>query len=137
MGWRSEGWAAVVLAADPADGEWKIADGRHHYRICKELGYVCKFERFAGSEAELYDFAEARGLNRRHLSETQRAAVEVRFTQFRGAGRPGNSELVPNKKLIRSGSDGEGASPSDRTQAEAAKKAKVSVPHDPERGESG
>jgi hypothetical protein len=64
---------AVLLAQDD-DGQWKIADGRHHFLICRELGYECEFQKFTGTRAELVALVTARNINRRHQTESQIAA---------------------------------------------------------------
>lgn len=71
---------AVILAEDAQT--WKIADGRHHYLICQELGYACRFEQFAGSLSELIALVTARNGNRRHLDPSQRAMVAARLANM-------------------------------------------------------
>ena len=82
-----------VLLAEH-EGEWKILDGRHHYLICKELGYPCQFLRVEGTPDELADIAEARGINRRHQTESQIAAAILALNEFR-RGRPEKPAPVP------------------------------------------
>jgi hypothetical protein len=57
----------VVLLAK-YNSEWRIADGREHYRICQELGIQCEFETFEGSWAELEVELAKRNKDRRHLT---------------------------------------------------------------------
>lgn len=107
------GDTAVLIAQDEADGQWKIADGRHHYRICRELGYDCDFQRFTGTPCELADLVESRNANRRHDTPTQIAASIVALNVFRhGGNRKGRDQAAPV--------------PLDPTQAEKAKASGVS-----------
>ena len=80
--------AAVLLARDA--GEWKIADGRHHYLICKELGYECGFDRFEGDPAELSALVLARNAHRRHADPSQIAAAIVAVNDWARGGDRGN-----------------------------------------------
>ena len=80
------GDTAVVVAQDEADGEWKIADGRHHYLICRELGYEFDVQRFTGGRNELVDLVESRNANRRHQTQTQVAASILALNAFRHGG---------------------------------------------------
>lgn len=78
----------VVLAVDAADGDWKVADGRHHLMICEELGYESEFTRFTGTPAELADFVLARNAHRRHETESQRAAsIAAVMTWVKGSNQ--------------------------------------------------
>lgn len=91
-----------------AKGEVKILDGRHHYQICKELGYEFLTDVFPGTRVQAIALVEARGDGRRHTTETQRAASAVRIAQ-----------------LYATGEEPEGDEPAARpvvTQAEAAEK---------------
>ena len=60
-------------------GEWKIADGRHHYLICTELGYEVRFEKYDGSLADLKALVESRNGLRRHDSPGARAAAKLKL----------------------------------------------------------
>ena len=53
----------------------KVAEGRHRWKICEELGQVCPTVDFDGTEAALLDFVISLNLHRRHLNESQRAMV--------------------------------------------------------------
>jgi hypothetical protein len=88
------GDTAVLLAQDEADGEWKIADGRHHYLLCRELGYEAKFQKFTGDPAELVDLVKARNINRRHQSESQIAAAIAALETWERGGDRGNQHTV-------------------------------------------
>ena len=111
---KRAGDTAVVLAQDEADGKWKIADGRHHYLICKELGYEVEFQRFRGTPQELADLVAARGLDRRHMTQSQRAAaVAVMYKWVHGGDRktikasqdaliPTQEEMAGRQKVGRS-----------------------------------
>ncbi len=116
----------VLLAADEEDaGKLKILDGRHHYRICKELGYECGFETVAGDRDELADIAESRGINRRHQSETQIAAALVALNAFRHGGDR-KSEAVKNQAAPVPLDPAKPKKSKGKTQSEAAKTSGVS-----------
>lgn len=110
------GDTAVLIAQDPADGEWKIADGRHHYRICRELGYECDFQRFTGPPAELSDLVLSRNAHRRHVEPSQIAAAIVAVSDWVRGGDHGNQHT--------GGKTARAVLP---TQAETAKAAGVST----------
>lgn len=117
----------VLIAPDEDDGgELKILDGRHHYLICKELGYECAFEKVTGDRDELADIAEARGINRRHQSETQIAAALIVLNEFR-RGRPPKEPEPPSGKLCTGAQLAlEPKKSKQKTQTEAAKDSGVS-----------
>lgn len=82
--------STVLLAKDGK--EWKIADGRHHYLICQELGYECEFAEFTGTDDELAAVVLAHNLNRRQLEPAQIAAVVVKVNEWKhGGDRKGKS----------------------------------------------
>lgn len=113
---------AILLAED--EGVWKILDGRHHYLICKELGYKCRFEKVSGDRDELADIAESRGINRRHQTETQIAAAMVVLNEFRNGGDRKSSAFNQSAPVH---SDSEKTTKrKGKTQTEAAKASGVS-----------
>lgn len=65
--------------------EGKILDGRNRYRACEKLGFSPDTADFAG--ADPLAFAVASNLDRRHLSDSQRAMISARLGNLK-AGRP-------------------------------------------------
>lgn len=116
---------AVLLAQD--EGEWKILDGRHHYRICQELGYECRFEKVEGDRDELADIAEARGINRRHQTESQIGAAIVALNDFRHGGDHSNKDQNAPGRFGPGTNDKPAGSRKGKTQSAAAKSSGVST----------
>ncbi len=81
------GDTAVVLAKDEADGEWKIADGRHHYLACKAAGLEFETVRFTGSPRNLLEFMSARGIDRRHMTASQIAGTIATLGRWEAGGQ--------------------------------------------------
>lgn len=67
----------------------KILDGRHRYRACAELGLTPRFEEAPQGDAVAYVLSL--NLQRRHLSEAQRAMVAARILSL-GKGGDRTSE---------------------------------------------
>lgn len=55
--------------------ENKILDGRNRYKVCQELGIKPTIEKYQGNEP--LQFVISINLNRRHLTESQRATIAV------------------------------------------------------------
>jgi hypothetical protein len=98
------GDTAVLLAKDEADGAWKVADGRHHYLICQDIGYECEFQRFTGTPKQLGELVIARNYDRRHDDPSQLAASIVLVMEWVNGGNrkgdqspPGDSDRKANK----------------------------------------
>lgn len=104
----------VLLARDEADGKWKIADGRHHYRICRELGYEFKIEEFSGTPAELVAIVKARNINRRHQTPSQIAAVIAALQNWEQGGDHRSEKNKTARAVLK-------------TQEETAKSAGISA----------
>ena len=51
--------------------EGKVLDGRHRYFACQEVGVEAKFRQYEGTNPKA--FVASLNVNRRHLSESQRA----------------------------------------------------------------
>jgi hypothetical protein len=98
----------VLLADD--DGEEKIADGRHHYRICNELGYPCKFRRFEGTREELADLVEFLNANRRHMTPSQLAASAVAVNQYRRGGDRRSEGFKVSRDTLKQAAEKKGIS---------------------------
>lgn len=55
----------------------KILDGKNRYRACMELGIEPKIIEFNGDEISALNFVISKNLKRRHLSQSQKAALAV------------------------------------------------------------
>jgi N6-adenosine-specific RNA methylase IME4 len=64
-----------------------ILDGRHRAKACAELGIPVAMVRFEGEDSEALGFVLDLNLKRRHLSETQRAAVAAELATMRQGER--------------------------------------------------
>lgn len=69
--------------------EGMVLDGWHRYRACVALGIACKTVDFSGDDPVA--FVRSQNWHRRHLTASQRAAVEVALTEWRSVGKPANS----------------------------------------------
>lgn len=65
----------------------RLIDGRHRARACEELGLPLPTRVFEGSDAEILEFVLDLNLQRRHLSETQRAAIAAELPALRQGAR--------------------------------------------------
>lgn len=63
----------------------QILDGRHRLRACEQLGIEPRYQEFQGSEAEAVEFVLAKNLHRRHLTQSQKAALLVEVYELRQA----------------------------------------------------
>ena len=61
----------------------QILDGRNRYLACRHLGIEPRFAEFDGNCGSPLDYVISHNLNRRHLSESQRAMVAERVAQLR------------------------------------------------------
>lgn len=109
----ADGTAVSVVTGD--DGTDQIIDGRHHYRICRELGYPIRYERIEGTREELSRFARHRNANRRHNTPSQIAAALVGLHTWTRGGDRG-----------RTADDSKGARAPLVTQQQAADEAGIS-----------
>jgi N6-adenosine-specific RNA methylase IME4/ParB-like chromosome segregation protein Spo0J len=92
----SEAEYAELLASIRTDGlllpvllhrDGRILDGRHRDRACDELGLDPDTVTFEGSDDEALAHVLALNLKRRHLSETQRAAIAADLATMRQGER--------------------------------------------------
>jgi hypothetical protein len=72
--------------------EGLILDGRHRYRVCEEFGIEPKFREYEGGDP--VGFVVSMNLRRRHLTESQRAAVAAEIANL-GEGRPPTKKETP------------------------------------------
>lgn len=64
--------------------EFAILDGRHTYRIAKELGFPVPCKVFRGDRAALVRFVDERNVKRRHWTPAQIAANKLKLLQYAG-----------------------------------------------------
>lgn len=72
----------------------QILDGRHRYYACQEVGVTPSFREYQGDDAAA--FVVSLNLKRRHLSESQRAAVAVRLANMPQGAR---TDIQPSANL--------------------------------------
>lgn len=63
--------------------EGKILDGRHRYRSCIETGRQPRFEDFQGTHEEAVAYVIGMNLDRRNLSNEQKALAAARLADYR------------------------------------------------------
>lgn len=64
----------------------KILDGRNRYMCARDLGFDFPVADFDGTDAEALAFVLSTNLHRRHLTESQRAAVAAKLANMRHGG---------------------------------------------------
>src|SRR3954468_1262428 len=70
----------------------RIVDGRNRWLACRRVGVACPHETYRGADGvELVAFVVGLNERRRHLTESQRAAVAAELPA-RGRGRPSAAE---------------------------------------------
>jgi N6-adenosine-specific RNA methylase IME4/ParB-like chromosome segregation protein Spo0J len=85
---RNEGQLVPIVLLQTNDGPL-ILDGRHRYRACCELGVdpTRDYYRGAGLTQDLISYVLAANLRRRHLDDSQRAAIAAKLANME-EGRP-------------------------------------------------
>lgn len=63
--------------------EGKILDGRHRYKACRKAGVKTKWIVFSGTAEQALNFVATVNLDRRHLSESQRAMAAAKLAEAR------------------------------------------------------
>lgn len=76
--------------------EGLILDGRHRYRACQELGIEPEFREFGGKDP--FRFIVSQNLHRRHLTDSQRAAMAIRIANMTHGGDR-KSDQVADRRL--------------------------------------
>jgi len=61
-----------------------ILDGRNRYKACIEAGVEPDFVEFEGTDEECREFVISENINRRHLTESQRALIAAKLIQGEG-----------------------------------------------------
>jgi len=92
---RENGLRDPIVTILTEDGPM-ILDGRHRYRACCDADRHPTFIPYEGpmDDASLRTFVLDKNLNRRHLSESQRAMVAARLSNC-GEGRPSKTSGIP------------------------------------------
>lgn len=75
----------------------QILDGKHRYQACVELGIEPKFTEFEGDELSALQFVISKNIKRRHLTESQRAAIAAEILPI--------IEELTRKRQIEEGKD--------------------------------
>ena len=70
-----------------------IIDGRHRWQACMDLGIEPMTREHDGDESTLVGFVLSMNLSRRHLSESQRAAVATKLAAL-SRGRPSENAQI-------------------------------------------
>ena len=122
----------LVIWNDENGTPW-IVDGRHRFEICKELNIDFPTREFKGTEVEMVAFVVGANLRRRHLTESQRAAVKAKAEKLSKsyqdrAGKSGRPVGVKNDTTAEASlaTSAKEAGVSRRTMAQARKVAKES-----------
>jgi hypothetical protein len=76
------------LAQPIVTHEGKLLDGRHRYQACLQAGVEPQFTEFRGGDA--LAFVISANLNRRHLTESQRAMVAAKLESYSHGGNRRN-----------------------------------------------
>lgn len=71
----------------------EIIDGRNRYLACEKLGIEPHFEEWHG-RGSLIGYVVSLNLHRRHLTDSQRAMVAAKVTEFRRGPKPKTSVVV-------------------------------------------
>lgn len=73
----------------------RILDGRNRYMAARDLGQDFPVADFEGAEAEALSYVLSTNLHRRHLTESQRAAVAAKLANM----KPGNPDFSNSANL--------------------------------------
>lgn len=90
---NGQGIAITVLKATN-----QIIDGRHRYEICKEIGIQPKIDYVDLTESQILWKVISLNVKRRHLSESQRAAIAADITNQERGGNGSNQHLIKDNK---------------------------------------
>ena len=79
---EQNGLQVPIVVYRKAGRKFVIIDGRHRQRACQELGITPTYTVFQGKKEELLSHVLSLNVGRRHLSESQRAAVAVDLLSY-------------------------------------------------------
>lgn len=99
--------------------EGKILDGRNRYRAATAMGARVEFREYEGADA--VGFVISLNLHRRHLTESQRAAVAAKLANMVVGGKEANSANLPDCSQISQAKAAEMLNVSERSVRAAAK----------------
>jgi ParB-like chromosome segregation protein Spo0J len=74
---KQRGQQVPIVIYRQGGGKFVILDGRHRQRACKELGITPIYEVYQGKKENLLNHVISLNIGRRHLNESQRAAIAV------------------------------------------------------------
>lgn len=107
--------------------EGKVLDGRHRYYACQETGTEAAFREYEGSDP--LGFVISLNLNRRHLTESQRAMVAASLANMPlGGAQYRSANLQTETPQVSQSSAAELLQVSPRSVATAAKIERDSTP---------
>jgi len=95
----------------------RLIDGRNRYLACQKAGVAPTTREWGGDESQLLSFVVSLNLHRRHLSESQRAAIGERLAQLPKGHRVDYANKIADTEI----------SVSALTQSQAAKLLNVST----------
>ncbi len=78
-----------------------ILDGRHRYEICRELGIQPRIEYIALTASQILWKVISLNVRRRHLSESQRAAIAAKIANMQQSGDGSNQYAVKKCKAMQ------------------------------------
>ncbi len=113
-----------------------IVDGRNRYNACRKLGIDPAYRKW-NEEGSLVSFVVSLNLNRRHLSESQRAMVAVKIANLEKGDNQYKKEVPPIGGTISQSDAAKMLNVSERSIQRAAKVQKEGVTELVEKVESG
>jgi hypothetical protein len=80
----------------------QILDGRNRWRACQEIGVPCPSREWDGDPDDILPYVVSSNLQRRHLTESQRAMVAGRLANMRQGERTDLEHSANLRKVSRS-----------------------------------